>query len=163
MTVSLAQMSTTTHRGHTFLKFSTDQLVAFIWSQAQFQFFAQKDEFPRRAVFWTPNFPHPLPLLTPATQANRTRKAVFFVVFTTFMIEVFITLKEKNDTISWAKSRLWARSRTTGLSFVRFWFLIIYMKKFIEHDWKRVVQCLVHSSKTRKYNAKKEIKGKFLR
>ena len=37
------------------------------------------------------------------------------------------------------------------------------MKKFIEYDWKRAVQFLVHSSKTRKYNAKKEIKGKFLK
>ena len=159
MMVSLAQMST--HRGHTFLKFSTDQLVAFIWSQAQFQFFAAKRRIPSEGRVLNAQF-SPSPFNT-CHAGCPDPESCLFVVFTTFMVEVFITLKEKNDTISWAKSRLWARSRTTGLSFVRFWFLIIYKKKFIEHDWKRAVQFLVHSSKTRKYNVKKEIKGKFLR
>ena len=149
MTVSLAQMST--HRGHPFFEvFHRPVRGFYIIAGSSLIFFSKKTNSLGMPCFKNPS-------------NYRTRKAVFYVVFTTFMIEVFITLKEKNDTISWAKSRLWARSRNTGLSFVRFWFLIIYMKKFIEYDWKRAVQFLVHSSKTRKYNAKKEIKGKFLK
>ena len=149
MTVSLAQMST--HRGHTFFEVFHRPVSGFYLIAGSSPIFCSKKTNSLGGLW----FENP--------SNYRTQKAVFFVVFTTFMIEVFITLKEKNDTISWAKSRLWARSRATGLSFVRFWFLIIYMKKFIEYDWKRAVQFLVHSSKTRKYNGKKEIKGKFLR
>ena len=81
MTVSLAQMST--HRGHTFFEVFHRPVSGLCMIAGSRLIFCSK----KTNSLGGPCFENP--------SNYRTRKAVFYIVFTTFMIEVFITLREK--------------------------------------------------------------------